>query len=158
METRDTAPEGATDPWEVLRGELYGATLYSEEVAAVDRARAAVEAQHQRDRELLMDTILKQDAEIEKLTRERDKLRTDIAQHRSDRILRERLQWQKRAEKAEVELDALDAHVATLREALQRLAYNQLSDDNCASVELAGRRVAAIARAALAATEGGSHE
>lgn len=35
------------------------------------------------------------------------------------------------------------------REALRQLADNKLSDANCASVEIASRRVAAIARLAL---------
>lgn len=45
---------------------------------------------------------------------------------------------------------ALRSRVAELVAALEQLANNDLSDENCASVELAGRRVRNIARAALA--------
>ena len=47
------------------------------------------------------------------------------------------------------ELSEARAECERLRKALQQLADNKLSDENCSSVELAGRRVARIARAAL---------
>jgi hypothetical protein len=47
------------------------------------------------------------------------------------------------------ERDAALARVAALEAALRQLADNNLNEDNCAGAEVAGRRVAAIARAAL---------
>lgn len=46
-------------------------------------------------------------------------------------------------------IDALAARIKELEGALRKLADNKLSDENCSSVELAGRRVAYIAREAL---------
>lgn len=48
----------------------------------------------------------------------------------------------------------LIAAAPEMYEALKQLANNNLSEDNCSSVELAGRRVANIARAAIAKIEG----
>lgn len=54
-------------------------------------------------------------------------------------------------------IDAAEAGIAArdrieeLERALRTLADNKMNDGNCASVELAGRRVAAIARRALEA-------
>jgi DNA repair exonuclease SbcCD ATPase subunit len=62
--------------------------------------------------------------------------RRNVAQDRKDAV--------DRAEKAEAECERL-------RSALRQLADNKLSDENCASVEVAGRRVANIARDALGA-------
>ncbi len=50
------------------------------------------------------------------------------------------------------ELSTLRTEQTRLREALQQLANNELNDDNCASVEVARRRVRNIARAALSST------
>lgn len=52
-----------------------------------------------------------------------------------------------------VERDAATRRIEALEAALRQLAENKLSDGNCASVDVAGRRVAAIARRALGADQ-----
>jgi hypothetical protein len=46
-----------------------------------------------------------------------------------------------------------EAKLAIYERALRQFADNKLSDENCASVDVAGRRVAAVAREALRAAE-----
>lgn len=99
METRDTAPEGATDPWaDVERREYPGYHFDVYDADDVDRARAAVEAAHRQEIERLRNEATRLvDAErrrwyaaiggdveglapevaVERLTQERDTLRAE---------------------------------------------------------------------------------